>query len=161
MSIQNPKEWTEGQALLNKKMDLITTIRESARDLAMDVAVAVDGGMTNLTMEVATVVDENATKILVKDVLNIFVDEFHREFTRIPVQKEEEEKKEYCSRCGQELDLSRIVWFEVNCRTHEVWETTDESSKPDWSDTEDSQGCFPYGPDCAKHVRKKGEAIFG
>jgi hypothetical protein len=68
--------------------------------------------------------------------------------------------KIFCSLCGRELDHNKIVWFEVNCVTNEIWEV-DVGFPPTWNDTEYSQGCFPYGLKCANKVRKTGKAIFG
>lgn len=49
----------------------------------------------------------------------------------------------YCEKCGRELNPKRIVWLELNCMTglyHREGEVPEE----------DSQGWFPFGPDCAK-----------
>ena len=54
-----------------------------------------------------------------------------------------------CERCGVQLDPETLVWLELNCHTGE-W--AEPGSQP-WSDTEQSQGCFPFGRACAKHYR--------
>ncbi len=69
------------------------------------------------------------------------------------------DEPEHCTACERELNPERIVWFEMNARTFEVWEEN-KGTPPAWAGTEDSQGCFPYGPCCARKVRKAGRAIF-
>ena len=50
---------------------------------------------------------------------------------------------EYCTRCGNVL-RRKVVRLELNWKTLE-WTTED---KP-WPEAE-SQGCFPFGPDCVQ-----------
>lgn len=47
-----------------------------------------------------------------------------------------------CHRCNAKLNPKRMVWLELNNRTGE-WKP--EGEVP----AEDSQGCFPFGKDCA------------
>lgn len=69
-------------------------------------------------------------------------------------------EEETCEGCGKVLTpRMKKVWFEMNALTHEVWEEG-TPNPPKWSGTEDSQGCFVYGSECAKRVRKTGKAFF-
>lgn len=55
-----------------------------------------------------------------------------------------------CEDCGEDLDPETLVWLELNSRTDE-WV---EPGTAAWSDTDDSQGCFPFGQACARRVLK-------
>lgn len=53
----------------------------------------------------------------------------------------------YCERCGKLLD--NVIWLELDMETGKYHE--------DGFVAEDkSQGCFPFGPDCAAAVLKAG-----
>ena len=56
-----------------------------------------------------------------------------------------------CERCGATLTPQTVAWLELNSRTGEyaVPGTTE------WSDGPDSQGCFPFGKDCAEKVVRR------
>lgn len=55
---------------------------------------------------------------------------------------------EYCEHCRRELHPDRIVWLthRTSTGTYHVPHTQA------WLGTDDDQGCFPFGPDCAKKV---------
>jgi hypothetical protein len=57
-----------------------------------------------------------------------------------------------CEKCGKPLDPETLVWLELNCLTLEYAEPGAAS----WSETPQSQGCFPFGADCAKRLLKRG-----
>ena len=59
-------------------------------------------------------------------------------------------ERNHCNKCDQPLHPKREVWLELNCATGE-WALP--GSQP-WSDGEDSQGCFPFGADCADSTLK-------
>ena len=56
----------------------------------------------------------------------------------------------YCERCGEQLVPDRIVWLELNGKTHRFERATKSTISE-----EDSQGCFPYGSTCARKVLKE------
>lgn len=56
----------------------------------------------------------------------------------------------HCHQCGKQLDPEKVKWLELNCHTHELV----EPGTAEWSNTEESQGCFEFGPDCYKRVLK-------
>lgn len=56
-------------------------------------------------------------------------------------------KVEFCERCGEPLRPESEVWLELNWRTNKF-------SKVGTVPEEESQGCFVFGPDCAKHPNK-------
>lgn len=58
---------------------------------------------------------------------------------------------EVCNECGKEIDPETMVLLELHVSTHE-WA---EPGTKDWSDTEDSQGCWTFGPKCGPKVLKK------
>ena len=64
---------------------------------------------------------------------------------------EEMEKKgqilDHCERCGRFLDPTNRVCLELKLGTDEYYE-------PGILDPEDSQGCFVFGRDCARKVKK-------
>ena len=54
--------------------------------------------------------------------------------------------EEKCFKCGAKLDKKKIVWLELDVTTnifHEIGVIL----------TENSQGMFPFGKDCAKKIR--------
>jgi hypothetical protein len=55
----------------------------------------------------------------------------------------------YCERCGQPLDESKAVWLELNKHSGKFLEVETVPANQ-------SQGCFPFGEDCANAVRKAG-----
>jgi len=87
-----------------------------------------------------------------------------REFNSLAIQLGLDSRRKvvvaYCELCGKALENKNAVWFEMHSVTHEVWEVDSSNDPPDWSNTYESQGCFAYGPDCAKKVRKLGKAVF-
>lgn len=54
---------------------------------------------------------------------------------------------ETCERCHLKVEKEKAVWFELNTATGEY-------CKPGTVPEDESQGCFAFGPDCAKAVRK-------
>lgn len=59
--------------------------------------------------------------------------------------------KDFCERCGKELDPVKIVWLELDQRTNTF---TDQEVPEDFS-----QGGFSFGPDCAKKVLKERDGV--
>jgi hypothetical protein len=55
---------------------------------------------------------------------------------------------EYCEECGRVLEESKIVWLELNNKTSRY-------HKPGEVKASESQGCFPFGTDCAENVLKR------
>lgn len=55
-----------------------------------------------------------------------------------------------CDNCGQVIAPENIVWLELNADTGE-WTKAGEAG---WSDTDASQGCWSFGPDCGPKVLK-------
>jgi hypothetical protein len=51
---------------------------------------------------------------------------------------------QYCTKCGKKLNKKTLVMLELNWKTNEY----SDPAKPLAS--EDSQGLFPFGKDCAK-----------
>lgn len=51
-----------------------------------------------------------------------------------------------CERCGAPLNEGRAVWLEMSTKTGKY---TDPVKHPLPED--ESQGCFPFGKDCAVH----------
>ena len=60
----------------------------------------------------------------------------------------------YCERCGVEIKPGREVWLELNSVTG-TWHTPEDAQVP----PEQSQGCFPFGADCARAIRD-GDVAF-
>ena len=58
--------------------------------------------------------------------------------------------REHCEHCKRELAPGAEVWLELHCTTGE-WALP---GSQEWSDGEESQGCFPFGPDCADAILK-------
>lgn len=56
---------------------------------------------------------------------------------------------QHCERCGKLLDNERIVWLELNQNSGRYHE---DGMVPE----EESQGSFPFGPDCAAAVMETG-----
>lgn len=56
-----------------------------------------------------------------------------------------------CENCGERLHKDRIVWLELNSRTHRYCDP-DVTPVPET----DSQGGFPFGIACAKRVLANG-----
>jgi hypothetical protein len=56
------------------------------------------------------------------------------------------EEKIRCTKCGKILNPKRMITLEFNQRTGE-W---NDPNKVTISDPHDSQGCWNFGPDCAK-----------
>ena len=56
----------------------------------------------------------------------------------------------YCEKCGSYLNEDKAVWLELSCKTGRYNKLGGEGycALP----PEESQGCFPFGPDCAKKV---------
>lgn len=54
----------------------------------------------------------------------------------------------FCQRCHAPLDTSAVVWLDMN------WRTGRYSDEP--LPEGESQGCFPFGPACAKAVLAAG-----
>lgn len=56
---------------------------------------------------------------------------------------------DYCERCDERLDSTKAVWLELNTNTRRYAEagTVPEA---------ESQGCFTFGPACARAVLKAG-----
>lgn len=52
-----------------------------------------------------------------------------------------------CECCGRKLNPRTMTWLEMHWRRQ--WA---EPGKAEWSNTEDSQGCFPVGATCAKRL---------
>lgn len=53
----------------------------------------------------------------------------------------------YCNECGQPIDPDRAVWLEMDrdrARYYKIGTVPDNRS----------QGCFEFGPDCARKVSK-------
>lgn len=50
----------------------------------------------------------------------------------------------FCERCHQQLNPTTAIWLDLNNRTNRY---SDEA----WPEAE-SQGCFAFGPDCARSV---------
>lgn len=55
--------------------------------------------------------------------------------------------RETCERCHKPIDKKKAVWLELNC-------VTGLYVKPGTIPENESQGCFAFGPDCAKAVEK-------
>ena len=55
--------------------------------------------------------------------------------------------RETCERCHKPVEKAKAVFFELNSSTNEY-------CKPGTVPEDDSQGCFAFGPDCAKAVEK-------
>lgn len=53
-----------------------------------------------------------------------------------------------CTRCGKKLKAKDIVFLELNTATGKFCESDTVPEK-------DSQGCFPFGPDCARHANEE------
>lgn len=51
-----------------------------------------------------------------------------------------------CERCDAELIAAEAVWLELNCHKG-TWHTAEDEVPEN-----ESQGCFPFGADCAKHM---------
>ena len=58
-------------------------------------------------------------------------------------------EEDACTRCGKYVALEKRVWLELNCMTG-VYSLADAAPLPE----AESQGCFMFGPDCAKHPNK-------
>jgi hypothetical protein len=58
--------------------------------------------------------------------------------------------KETCERCHKPVEKEKAIWFELNTYTGSYYE-------PGTVPEDESQGCFAFGPDCAKAVRKDRE----
>lgn len=56
---------------------------------------------------------------------------------------------ETCERCHRPVEPTKAVWFELNSKTGEYVKVGST-----YLPVEDSQGCFAFGPDCAKAVEK-------
>jgi len=54
----------------------------------------------------------------------------------------------FCQRCHAPLDPARTVWLDLN------WRSGRYRDEP-WPEAE-SQGCFAFGPDCARAVLAAG-----
>lgn len=54
---------------------------------------------------------------------------------------------ETCERCHKPVEAEKAVWFELNNHTGEYL-------TPGTVPEDESQGCFAFGPDCAKVVKK-------
>jgi hypothetical protein len=61
----------------------------------------------------------------------------------------ETEHAYWCDRCGERLNPSRIMWLELNTDTGRY-------SREDSVPSNKSQGCFPFGEQCALSVLKAG-----
>ena len=57
------------------------------------------------------------------------------------------ERPERCECCNRILDKAKIVWLELSWKTN-TWH------EPGTIDEDISQGCFPFGPGCAKKALK-------
>jgi hypothetical protein len=55
---------------------------------------------------------------------------------------------ERCTHCNRKLDSKKLVWLEKHISTHEFV----EAGTATWSDSENSQGCFPFGLECARRI---------
>lgn len=55
--------------------------------------------------------------------------------------------KQYCTRCGEELNEAKAVWLELDTRTN----TYTADPVPE----KHSQGCFIFGSACAKREEKR------
>ncbi len=56
----------------------------------------------------------------------------------------------YCERCGKILKPGEAVWLELNM-LHGTWHKL--GSVP----VDESQGCFPFGKDCARKTLENNE----
>lgn len=57
------------------------------------------------------------------------------------------EYKQYCYKCRKLLNPKKIVWLELNMKTNIF--------SSELCPENESQGMFPFGPDCAKKVDGK------
>jgi hypothetical protein len=55
----------------------------------------------------------------------------------------------YCTKCGKELKAGRVVWLELSWKSGKYAECGEVEPL-------ESQGCFPFGADCAQ-AELKGE----
>jgi hypothetical protein len=55
-----------------------------------------------------------------------------------------------CEHCGAELDPAKAVWLELSWKTNQLEEPRSGLIPPG-----ESQGSFPFGPDCAKKLKGK------
>lgn len=54
-----------------------------------------------------------------------------------------------CSHCGKVLDPEMATWLEMSIDLEFAL-----PGEAPWSDTDESQGCFVFGPDCGPKVLK-------
>ena len=69
----------------------------------------------------------------------------------------ENDRQQWCERCGQALDTDKLVWLELNTYTGIY-------SEPGTVPKDESQGCFTFGQACARSVIEAGgknKKIFG
>lgn len=59
------------------------------------------------------------------------------------------DEDQLCTRCGELLSADSITWLELNCRTGQ-YSAAGATRLP----SDESQGYFPFGPDCAKRPNK-------
>ena len=63
----------------------------------------------------------------------------------------DEDEVEVCIRCSAEL--TNPVWLVLRTSTS-TYHSIEEAEVAGWLDTDDDQGCFPFGSDCAtKEIR--------
>ena len=55
-----------------------------------------------------------------------------------------------CECCERELNPKTLTWLELNAVTCEYA----RPGKAKWSDSDESQGCFPFGQACARRILK-------
>lgn len=56
-------------------------------------------------------------------------------------------EKQFCTRCNKELNPKNIVWLELSNTDGRYYNTIPTGHR--------SQGCFPFGPDCAPKELKQ------
>lgn len=55
-----------------------------------------------------------------------------------------------CECCGKKLNPKTMTWLERNMSTGEYV----KPGEAEWSDTDESQGCFEFGQACARRILK-------
>lgn len=58
------------------------------------------------------------------------------------------EEHHHCTRCKEPIKANRVNWLELNNWTNEYTDPDKAGFLPE----EQSQGCFPFGADCAKRA---------
>lgn len=64
--------------------------------------------------------------------------------------------KDYCERCGEELNPKTMVYLELSTKTGLFTDPDKVDLGPDESEGGESQGAFTFGKACAAAVLKNG-----